>query len=270
MTWDMPITTILRWLRRQADMQRDRVVSAAGLPAPASLYEAWFRGVVGCWTPAPNTWPATSWTPDTPWGARIISLMGEVEYDYVGVLLAALDAGGIRGPVVEFGIYQGNWLRLLVNACEDRGLSRQFYGFDSFQGLPAPSITADLECFHEGQYAAGLEEAAQRFGTKRRDNVILVPGWFADTLLAAQAQAIHDISFARIDCDLYAPALESLHYLGPRLANGAVLVFDDWTFDVTKGETRAFAEWVPKVPNLTFEFLCFNSVGHLYLRTRRR
>jgi O-methyltransferase len=247
-----------------------RIVQAAGLSTPAQLYEEWFRGVVGRWSQAPNTWPATSWTLDTPWGARIMSLMDQVEYDYAAILLEALEADGIRGPVVEFGVFQGQWLHVLINACEERGFSRQFFGFDSFQGLPTPSIAADLDCFHEGQFAAGAEEVARRLETHRRGNVILVPGWFTDTLPTSQVQAVHDISFARIDCDLYAPALECLRYLGPRLADGAVLVLDDWTFNVMKGETRAFAEWLPEAPDLTFELLCFNSVGHLYLRTRRR
>jgi hypothetical protein len=218
----------------------------------------------------PNTWPATSWTPDTPWGARITSLMTQVEYDYAASLLEALEAAGIRGPVVEFGVFQGEWLHVLIDACEARGLSRQFFGFDSFQGLPAPSVAADLDCFQEGQFAAGLEQVARRLETQRRDNVELVPGWFSDTLPTPRVQAIRDISYARVDCDLYGPALECLRYLGPRLADGAVLVFDDWTFDLTKGETLAFAEWLPEVPDLTFEFLCFNGVGHFYLRVRRR
>jgi len=58
-------------------------------------------------------------------------------------------------------------------------------------------------------------------------------------------QAVREIALARIDCDLYAPAVECLDYLAGRLSDQSVLVFDDWTFDLAKGETRAFAEWLP-------------------------
>lgn len=244
--------------------------SGAVALTPAEAYQEWFRDVVGRWIQAPNTWPATSWSPDTPWGARVLQLMTEVEHDYAASLLEALDAERIRGPIVEFGVFRGDWLLVLLRACEARGYARRFIGFDSFQGLPAPSADADLDCFEEGQFAAGLEDVSRRLETHRRDNVVLVPGWFADTLSLPEAAEVREISFVRIDCDLYAPALECLRYLGSRLADGAVLVFDDWTFDVTKGETCAFVEWRPEVPELDFEFLCFNGVGHLYLRVRRR
>ncbi|MBW4091473.1 MAG: hypothetical protein HIU82_10235 [Proteobacteria bacterium] len=255
----------------QAEESAVRVAEIETAPlTPTETYQEWFRGVVGRWVQAPNTWPATSWMPDTPWGARIAKLMVEVEHDYASALLETLDAEGIRGPIVEFGVFQGDWLRVLLDACESRGYARQFIGFDSFQGLPVPSAEADLECFVEGQFSAGLAEVSARLEIERRDNLLLVPGWFADTLPTSQAATVGDISFARVDCDLYAPALECLRYLGPRLADGAVLVLDDWTFDVTKGETCAFMEWRPEVPALDFEFLCFNGVGHLYLRVRNR
>ena len=99
-----------------------------------------------------------------------------------------------------------------------------------------------------------------------RTNVALVKGWFSDTLKAEVAQTVREIAFARVDCDLYEPCVACLDYLAGRLSNGAILVFDDWTFNLAKGETRAFAEWVERRPPYRFEFLCFNSIGHLYMR----
>ena len=46
--------------------------------------------------------------------------------------------------------------------------------------------------------------------------------------------------YARIDCDIYQPARECLHYLGPRLVDGAIAVFDDWPHVRGFGEQRAF------------------------------
>ena len=60
--------------------------------------------------------------------------------------------------------------------------------------------------------------------------------------------------------------LKSAAYLDGRLSDGAILVFDDWTFDPAKGEMQAFAEWVERAPPYRFEFLCFNSIGHLHMR----
>ena len=81
--------------------------SGAVALTPAEAYQEWFRDVVGRWIQAPNTWPATSWSPDTPWGARVLQLMTEVEHDYAASLLEALDAERIRGPIVEFRCFPG-------------------------------------------------------------------------------------------------------------------------------------------------------------------
>jgi hypothetical protein len=74
----------------------------------------------------------------------------------------------------------------------------------------------------------------------------------------------------RIDCDIYEPALQCLTYLGPRLSDGAILVFDDWPHQLGLGEQKAFQDWLPTVPHLKFEFLFYGTIGHFYLRVRHR
>ena len=64
--------------------------------------------------------------------------------------------------------------------------------------------------------------------------------YFAESLKGADAARLKNVCFARIDCDIYEPALECLHYLTTRLSDGAILVFDDWSFNPEVGETRAF------------------------------
>ena len=66
------------------------------------------------------------------------------------------------------------------------------------------------------------------------------------------------------------PALDCLNYLGPRLADGAILVFDDWPHLRGYGEQRAFEEWLPTVPHLEFEFLFYGAIGHSYTRVHHK
>ena len=40
-----------------------------------------------------------------------------------------------------------------------------------------------------------------------------------------------------------------------RLVDGAILVFDDWTYRTDKGETKAFYPWAQRQTHLRFEFL---------------
>lgn len=244
---------------------------AAGLsepPAPLdrNAYERWFQEVFGVYGTAPNTFPATSWPLADIWGAQVNAKMVEVEEEFAGTLLAEIQASNVPGIIVEFGVFRGDWLLRLVRACERLGLQRQIVGFDSFEGLPAPSADNDLDCWAEGDYAASLEEVAERLDVTRRRNISLIKGWFSDSLKTDAAQAIRDIALARVDCDLYGACVECLDYLAGRLSDRSILVFDDWTFDLQKGETKAFREWVSRVPQYRFEFLCYNSIGHLYLR----
>ncbi len=73
----------------------------------------------------------------------------------------------------------------------------------------------DLDRFEEGQFAAGLEDVSRRLETHRRDNVVLVPGWFADTLSLPEAAEVREYSFVRIDCDLYALRSNACATSGP-------------------------------------------------------
>jgi Macrocin-O-methyltransferase (TylF) len=256
-------------LREQLQNSGHEPVVAAPVPG-AMRYEQWFAGVFGIFGTAPNTMPATSWGVGDPWGAQINNQMFETEWAYAEALLQEIEARGVPGAIVEFGVFRGESLLRLIEACERLGMQRQFFGFDSFEGLSAPSAEFDLDCWTEGDYAASLEDVGRRLEVARRPNVALVKGWFNESLHSAAALAIHDIAFARVDCDLYAPAVTCLDYLSDRLSDGAILVFDDWTFELGKGETRAFAEWVERGPPFRFEFLCFNSIGHLYMRVHAR
>jgi Macrocin-O-methyltransferase (TylF) len=134
------------------------------------------------------------------------------------------------GLFVEFGVWQGNWLRQLA-AMRDV----QFFGFDSFEGLPA-AWSMDLD---------------QRFdlGGKLPEvpaNVELVKGWFHETLppfLEAHPEAI---SFAHVDCDLYSSTKTVFDLTGDRFVEGTQLVLDDFMLEPgwQHEEHRAFFEFV--------------------------
>ena len=65
-------------------------------------------------------------------------------------------------------------------------------------------------------------------------------------------------------------AVSACDILANRLSHGSVLVLDDWPHRIDIGEGRAFAEWVPSVPHLKFEFLFLGTWGHLYIRVWHR
>src|SRR2546423_4002225 len=218
---------------------------------------------------APRTLSTSTFTPATPWGRHIGVALYEAEVMYAEDLLRKNIAAGVTGAIVEFGVFEGRWMKTLIDAALETDARPDVWGFDSFEGLPELT-SADLDCWHAGQYAANYEAVRALLNADQRPWVHLIKGWFKDTLRSPEAQNLGPVAYARVDCDLYEPAVECLQFLSTRLVDGAILVFDDWTYDLAKGETRAFSEWIESVPELKFAFLEANHIGSFYLRVNRR
>lgn len=166
-------------------------------------------------------------------------------------------AEDVPGDVVEFGVAAGRWLTTMLDTMDASGSVRRVWGFDSFEGLPEPDPARDAPQWVKGQFANQQEVVAATLKLAARPHLRLVKGWFSDAFAQPDAQAITSIAYAKIDCDLYQPALECLRFLKGRLSHGAILMFDEWTHSLYEGETRAFAEWVPDVPEYRFELIGF-------------
>jgi len=239
--------------------------------APSMLaYDDWFQSVFGQRVSRPGVRIATSWSDESHWGQRAHNALLRVEHEYVVSALEDIKSSSIPGDLVEFGIFQGWWVNYLWEQTERLALRRRIYGFDSFEGLSAPHPLYDDPFWQRGQYACSLEQVSRNVQSSLRPRIKLVKGFFAQSLRGADALLAGQFCFARIDCDIYEPALDCLRYLSHRLADGAILVFDDWPHALGFGEQRAFQEWLPTVPHLRFEFLFFNTIGHFYLRVHHR
>lgn len=194
-----------------------------------------------------------------------------------------LSSEQVEGDYLEFGVYRGSTLiqafQAIQRSYRDRSADRsgihsaefrrhvqrlwtdmRFFAFDSFEGLPA--VTGpDLQTrdFAEGKFAARQQEFLERVGDNGVDlaKVVAVPGWFADTCNAdtIRRHAMKAAAYVHIDCDLYESTKVVLKFVEPLLVDGTVLIFDDWySFrgNPGLGEQRAFREWTPTCPHLTF------------------
>jgi hypothetical protein len=233
-------------------------------------YDDWCLQTFGQRIPVPGVRIAASWAEDSAWGLRAYNALAQLECEYAQELLLGIATKNIPGDIVEFGIYQGWWINFLWQASETVGLRRRIYGFDSFEGLSEPHPKHDQAFWKKGQYACGLEQVSKNVRLSERPRLKLVKGFFEKSLLSPEALLAEQFCYARIDCDIYQPALECLRYLGPRLADGAIVVFDDWPHTRGFGEQRALEEWLPTVPELQFEFLFYGAIGHFYTRVHRR
>ncbi len=259
-----------------AEASNHSPASAAAAAPPARTwdssvsYDDWCRAVFRQHVPAPGVRIAASWAEDSEWGLRAYNAITLLECEYAAKLLAEIRDKKIEGDIVEFGIYQGWWVNFLYKTTEELGLNRRIYGFDSFEGLSEPHPDHDQAFWKKGQYACSLEQVSKNVQAALRPRLKLVKGFFEKSLRSAEALVAGKFSYVRIDCDIYLPALDCLNYLAPRLADGAILVFDDWPHLRGFGEQRAFEEWLPTVPNLEFEFLFYGAIGHFYTRVHHK
>jgi O-methyltransferase len=171
--------------------------------------------------------------------------------------LRMLVYNGISGAYVEFGCGGGATMvaayREISKYPQER---RALWGFDSFEGLPAPTEQDRHPEWTERAYAVGLADFQRRLqlGDVPLEAVHLVPGFYDRTLPGFGDCG--DIALAYIDCDLFSSTAAVLEFLRPRLKTGMLLAFDDYychTREGRSGEQRAFAALRRTAPGFEFE-----------------
>ena len=161
---------------------------------------------------------------------------------YVANLLAASRSADVPGCVIECGVWRGG---MIAGIAEVLGPDREYYLFDSFEGLP-PARDIDGEaalawqrdrngpayydnCRAEQAYA---ESAMRMAGAK---TFHCIKGWFDHTLINFAPES--KIALLRIDADWYDSVLCCLEGLHKYLAPGALVILDD--YDTWDGCSKA-------------------------------
>ena len=122
-------------------------------------------------------------------------------------------------------------------AAESSGKGRSMHLFDSFEGLPEPSIV-DGGYWHAGDLACSEDIA--RGNLACFGDIEFYRGWIPSRFPDV---ADRRFCFVHIDVDLYRPTHESLEFFFPRLYPGGMLVCDDYGFDSCPGARRALDDF---------------------------
>ena len=184
----------------------------------------------------------------------------------------------VEGDYAEFGVYTGRtfveaWR--IANELGEAG-TRRFFAFDSFEGLPETVGVDDTGRWSEGEFRFGRKDFEARLRRARvpGDHVHIVEGFYDQSLAAPEGIPLDKVAIAWVDCDLYASTVPVLGYLTTRLANGSILLFDDWFCfrgDPDRGEQRACREWLARNPALTLvPWRTFNWAGQAFIVRRIR
>jgi O-methyltransferase len=116
---------------------------------------------------------------------------------------------------------------MMALALRDR--SRRLWLFDTFEGLPAPSMENPdhrIASAYTGAFRASPDEvrsSLQRLGVG--ENTVLVRGLFQDTLPGC---AVQSISILHVDGDWYESVKAVLQNLYDRVTPGGIVQFDDY------------------------------------------
>jgi predicted O-methyltransferase YrrM len=187
------------------------------------------------------------------------------------------------GDYLEFGVYNGTSMACMHRVLDELDIGHvRLIGFDSFEGLPDNAAEDDDGNWSPGDFEADYETTKRRLADlfPEDDRIVLVKGWFSDTLNDAtrEAHRIDKASVIMVDCDLYSSAKAALDFVAPVIRDEAVIVFDDWNAnDLAQrgmGEKRAFDEFLAENPQFTVEhfggysFVDDDAHGQVFLVSR--
>lgn len=178
--------------------------------------------------------------------AYIKSSMTEavVKDDQFGVLSFACKQDLVDGLTLEFGVRTGTTINHLSKCLPENTI----FGFDSFEGLPAAWSGWSME---KGAFAR--EELPHV-----RDNVVLVRGWFDQSLPAFLAENPGTVSLVHIDSDIYSSAKTILDNIANRVSPGTIIVFNEY-FNYPnwqQHEFRAFKEFCEQY-QVDYDYICW-------------
>jgi hypothetical protein len=178
---------------------------------------------------------AQPYTMTTP--ARLQALIDAVRY---------CEARGIQGAFAECGVWRGGSVLAIIATLQQlNSTERDIY--DTFEGMTVPTghDTSDyappaLETWEEAR-RDGSRPWPEVFGPDSFDektvrNTVLSSGYPEERLHVVAgrvedtlpAEAPEHLALLRLDTDWYESTRHELHHLYPRLADGGVLIIDDY------------------------------------------
>jgi O-methyltransferase len=162
---------------------------------------------------------------------------------------------GVPGDFVECGVWKGGSAGVMGLVLKHRQPKRTLHLFDSFEGLPEPTIEdGAFAAQYSGGRASGaltsvnqcrsdlpeVEEFLFRRLGLNRALIKFHAGWFQDTIPQGVA-SLGNISVLRLDGDWYESTRICLEYLYPLVSAGGVVILDD--FYCWEGCARAAEEF---------------------------
>lgn len=156
------------------------------------------------------------------------------------VYWAAHKASALEGDFVECGVNRGSMSRGLVHYVDFGSLPKTLWLLDTYQGLAATHINDEERRLGRvpGGYTECLEAVRATFAPFK--NVRVIPGTVPETLSQVTAEKV---AYLAIDMNCVAPEIAAAEFFWDKLVSGAVIVLDDYGFELHEPQKRAFDEF---------------------------
>jgi O-methyltransferase len=169
------------------------------------------------------------------WQLNALTQVGKKRLDNFQFCIESVIKNNVSGAIVECGVWRGGASIYAKGVLEVNKSSRPLYLFDSFEGLPKSRMIEDMvrDWTHCSDYlAVDLETVQNNFKRYKLldSNVILVKGWFRDTLPPFK----QPIAVLRADGDMYESTMDILVNLYPVVQSGGYVIIDDYCIDTCK------------------------------------
>lgn len=170
-----------------------------------------------------------------------------VDDAYVANLCLASQVRNVSGAIVECGTWKGG---MSAGIAAVLGGSREYYLFDSFEGLPqAKDIDGEAAIkwqqdvdspTYYNNCTAAESDALKAMGHAGIRKPHIIKGWFEDTL--PKVTFTDGIALLRMDADWYESTYQILDHLYVHINAGGLIVVDDYyTWD---GCSRAVHDYL--------------------------
>ena len=156
---------------------------------------------------------------------------GQIKIREEAAMLA--NENNVSATWAELGVETGRSAYFLSQYLPANG---RFFLFDSFQGLPENWALSQQSISPKGKFACEVP-------VFKDERLVVVPGWFEDTLPHAEMSG--PLGLIHIDSDLYSSCKTALERLDEQIVPGTVILFDEfWGYpNWREGEYKALTEW---------------------------
>lgn len=158
----------------------------------------------------------------------------------------ALEKINKKGLCLEFGVYKGESLNYFSNKLKNI----TWYGFDSFYGLQ--------EDWKGGWFSKNYFNLNGK-KPEINKNVVLIQGWFKETLPVFLKKNKEKISFIHIDCDTYESTKDVFNNISfDRFINNSIILFDEYMGYINwkNNEFKAWQEYVEE-NKINYKYIAF-------------